>query len=137
MLGFLDVIDTKWKSIFRSTKKERIITFIASYFLAGTLFFIYMLFRDPDTSSESMGTFTAFLLYWLALLVVPLMMTIMATTSAGLFLVFIIPFCIPAFFLWLGSRSKSRTPGITFCALSGATFALLCATGFYILAQGG
>ena len=137
MLGFLDIIDIKWKSIFRSTKKERIITFIVSYFLTGTLFFIYMLFRDPDTGSESMGTFTAFLLYWLALLIVPFIMTVMATTGTVLFFVLIIPFCIPFFFLWLGSRSKSRTPGIIFCALSGSTFALLCATGFYILAQGG
>lgn len=138
MLKFLDSIAIEWKSIFRSTKKGFMIAYIVSYFLAGTLFFIYMLFHDPsDTNSESMGLFTLFLIYWAGLLLVAFLFPIVGMATAVVCALMITPFFLPFFFLWLGTRSKSKTSSITFCILSGSTFGLLCAIGFYyILAQG-
>jgi len=137
VLEFLDISDIKWKSLFKSTKKERTVVFIASYLLAGTIFFIIMPTYNPEYISGPMGVGRQFLLYWLVLLIIPLLLSIIAVSSVSLFIVVMIPFCIPFLFLWLGARSKSRVYGITSCAISGSILALLCFMGFYILGQWG
>ncbi len=139
MLEFLDIVDIRWKSIFRSTKKELLIALTISYFLAGTLFFIYLLFHEPPgTNSESMDVVGLFLFYWAGVLMASFLFPAVAIAIAILCVLVITPFFMPFFFFWLGKRSKSRASGIILCALSGSTFGLLCALGFYyVLAKGG
>ena len=137
ILEFLDIINIKWKSIFKSTKRERVFAFVASYFLTGTLLFIFMFFYSPGGGSESMGIFAAFLLYWFVVLIIPFILPMLAVAHVVTFFIVTIPFCVPVLFIWLGKRSKSRVRGITFCALSGSTFAFLCSMGFYFLGRYG
>ncbi len=124
-----------FRSFLDKVSNRLAVTFIISYLISGSLFFV--LFLIPASDYTGWGLLKEIALYWLVMLFVPFIIALLAGFHIVFLLVVLVAFCIPSVLLWLSYKTADKPIGYIFCALSAACTATLCGGSIYILGQAG